>query len=78
MLIDIFSELEWDYSKEDRDNLYTNNINPVCNFRKKGITALGQKTLLRDTVDINGNTTVSLLNKFSILILLNSILPKFN
>jgi len=32
-------------SQADRDNLYTNNINPIATFPKTGVSVFGQKTL---------------------------------
>lgn len=35
-------------SQANRDELYTNNINPIATFPKKGIVVFGQKTLQKD------------------------------
>ena len=46
-LITVFSELERTLKRPERDTLYENHINPLCDYKQRGLTALGQKTLQR-------------------------------
>lgn len=46
-VLSVFSELERSLDQDDRDILYSANVNPLCNYKNLGLTALGQKTLQR-------------------------------
>jgi Lysine/ornithine N-monooxygenase len=39
--------------KASRDLLYVNHINPVCNYKQRGMTVLGQKTMQRATTSLD-------------------------
>lgn len=42
-----FSRFERTLDQDDRDILYSGNVNPICNYKNLGFTALGQKTMQR-------------------------------
>lgn len=56
-------------NQASRDTLYQGGVNPLCNYRNLGNTAMGQKTLLRE--DKEGRT--SALNRVNVRLLLNYI-----
>jgi len=47
MQVNVYSEMERVLSKKDRDILYPEHINPICNYKGLGMTAFGQKTMQR-------------------------------
>lgn len=56
-------------TQEARDVLYTGGVNPLCNYKNLGNTAMGQKTLLRP----NAQGLESSLNRINVRLLINYI-----
>ena len=56
-------------TQEARDVLYAGGINPLCNYKNLGNTAMGQKTLLRP----NAQGLESSLNRINVRLLINYI-----
>lgn len=54
LTITIFSEMELVLDRDMRDILYAQgNINPICNYKQRGLTAFGQKTMQRSLTATN-------------------------
>lgn len=51
--ITVFTEMEKTLTRADRDTLYESNVNPICNYKTLGLTAMGQKTTQRKLTATN-------------------------
>lgn len=66
--ISAFADMERTLNRKERDILYVNHINPICNYKSLGLTAFGQKTLQRTlsaTDRLNVRFLINFIKKFT-------------
>lgn len=63
-VLNIVTEFERNLNQADRDILYAANVNPLCNYKNLGFTALGQKTMQR---------TLSAVDRLNVRFLVNYV-----